>query len=1133
MAGIYGSSGGSPSQTPVYKPPSVGSLGLGSGGSYDPPKEEKPQLELGKGSIDLTDPLTSAFESIGSFGGGIAGAIGSIGPDADTMSLGQVAEDLGRIPGGVGDIELPYLGNDPNRGPARLRDALGLVGDAVSAPGRYVEREVAEARVGNETFRDMFDPRSFLPGPTGQLLQWADREDASDLPQDLQDRLDAGESVDVIADELVARGAGFSSDPGANLVGQVILDPLNLVAPGASKVAQAAKGSGVAVRAADDLSKLGLGQRSIGTIYNASTRGMTRVGSATMDKVIGPVTSGVFHTLGTKPYQRLISGAAKLDRAYGGRFQRAFDLGAAQLPRAVIAREVADDVASKLAVKGDGAAAVEARLFAKKAAYPDELERRSEELLGRVTPDFAGRTGASLAAESIPKYAAITGMSVEDASRVLGKSIDRNTARTIHLAYYGHAGGELAEIKRALLGTKVNIDVERLTVLAPDTLTDELAEQVLDGTIPPFEAVERFSVLGNHFLGKGPSDDAVLEFVEKIRDSLPNAVRLPKSGKNPLPPELQDWRIRNSEFGYELGFAPKDGWKAVVDADGNVVMSDPFIHFTTDADPVTFRNPLGRLMDSLMRGTTQTTIVQQSRERMVDLVVKAKLNIAPNQIRSIHKDILDTAASMKETPRGLIGVHVEGRPIFHEIFRRQLGEAEYAELVARYDPTYIVMKAFEGNLGTVGLTQKVTGKVKTNFPIAAKIAEHLYPKARFTYRPTFQAQEMIESPTFNALRGVTDRKVADELADAYAQLAEQPEFKYLAEANILNIAGDRAVGQFMGANTPIGRAMGRFTNIQARKETARVRQVMFEHGEDFREAVQAINPKFWRTMEEAYGTTDPRIIADRFLDERMRLASGNLDEIERMIDEAVGSKIQHLYEGNRFEEGQALNKAAGVARGGSAASGGAVLEEGAVPGRAGEMVLQAFKDSMREASNRAFRTHFFSPERGWLERTLNHPFLGLYPLSYMWGKVLPEFARFLFKRPFGVDAPLVGAVNLERVQQAYLGALADDPEFSAFMAENEDSIYFANLLFPGNPLNLTVNAPAWARHVAEDVQAGKEVTGQTVTREIADSTNYAFGPANDATQAVRVGSDLADIGQDIFANLELAARQFDGQFGAQ
>ena len=1136
--GLY--SGGSKSKK-VYKPTP---LGGGGGLSLDTPASGG-GLEAGKGSIDLTDAAGSIGSTIGSFAefgsnvvGGIAGAIGSLGPDGETASIGQAVEDIGRIPGGIGDIKLPYAGNDPTRQAATLSQVPGIIGDAISAPGRAVERGVAEGRAGGGLAGDILGGLpGVIPGVSNvqNLTELATGADARALPPDLQARLDEGESVDVIADELLERGQGFSSDAATNLAAEIVFDPLNLIAPGVGKAAQSVKNAGVAVRSADDLAQLGMSQRTVGTIYNMSTNGLSQAGAAIMDRTIGPVTSGVFHALGTKPYQALVRGASQLDRSYGVAFERAFALGAGQLPRAVMAREVMQDVASKLSRKVDDVGAViEKRMFAKQTTHRDELERRTEELLGRTTPAYPVIDDAVIDATT-RKYAAITGMSVEDAARVLGK-VDRGTARTVHLAFYGHAGGELADIKKVLPSTK-SLDVERLTVIAPDTLTDELADAILAGDISAVDAVENFSVLSNHFGGKVVADSAVLDFITKIKSSLPQAVRLPKSGKNPLPSALSDWRARNSEFGYELGFAPKDGWKSIVDADGEVIMSDPFVHFVSDVDPVTMRNPLGRFMDSLTRGTTQTVIVQESRERMVDFIVRNGVPVSPNEIRAVHKQILEEAADRGLTPRALAGEKSRGGPLYDDIFRRTLPPDAYEALRQKYDPTYVVMQAFKGNWQTVGLTQKLTGAAKAlpqGGGMIAKLTEALYPKARFTYRPTFQMQEVIESPVFNALRGVTDREVADDLVDAYRALSEQPEFRYLTEANFLNIAGLRRTEEFMGANTAVGRATARFSNIAARKETARIRQTMYEHGEDFQEAVQKINPRYWKAMEEAYGTTDARIIADRFLAERMALA-GDPKAAMDLIDEATASLKSTLDDAvirpGEEAASQAANVKVGVLNGGSAASGGAMKVEGALPSSASDIVLQAFKDSFREASNRAFQTHFFNPQRGWLERTLNHPYLGLYPLSYMWGKVLVEFSRFLIKRPFGMNAPGLGLANLERVQQAYLGALADDPEFASYIEENEDAIYFANLLFPGNPVNMTVNAPAWARHVTEDAAAGKlKDPGKTITREVVDSGSYAFGPIHDATSIQKTASDLVDIGSDIFAQLTKAAQQYDGQF---
>lgn len=1137
--GYYGTSG---KPKPTYKPTPLsagGSLGSTGGGS---PSSEG----VGKGSIDTTDLVGSIGETLGSFGGflgtvggGVAGVLGSLGPDGETASLGQLAEDLGRIPGGIGDIKrdandptAPTLGQATGMG-------LGVAGDVITAPGRFVEFEAAKGRVGGGP---NIDPRGLIPG-VGSVLMAADAArgvNPQELPADLQDALDAGQmTVDQVAEALVERGQGFSSDPVGNLVGQIVFDPLNIIAPGLSKVAKGVKAAGVSVRGGKELAQLGMTERAAGTIYNATTKGLSQAGAAAMDKVIGPVTSGVLHVIGTKSYKTLISGAGKLDRSYGLNFERSFALGAGQMPRAVIARGIMNDVGSRLARKtANVEGRVQRQLLAARTYARDELERRTEELLARVTPAFSVIDDA-VTDLTIRKYAAASGMGVEDATRVLGGKVDRNTARAVDLAYYGREGGELAELKKVIPSSK-KLDVERLTVIAHHNLTDELADQIIAGDMLVVEATERFSVLGNHFLGKQVSDAEVIEFVTKLKKegALPGIVKLPKSGKNALPRELGDWRARNAEFGYDLGFAPKDGWKVLIDDEGNVLMSDPFVHFVSDVDPVTMRNPLGRFMDGLMRGTTQTTIVQQSRERMVDFVVRKGLPISPNEIRSVHKAILEEAADRSITPRALAGERTRGGKLFHEIFRRHMSDESYEALTDKFDPTYVVMHAFEGNWKTVGLTQKLTGRVKAapqGGEIIARITESLYPKARFTYRPTFQAQEAIESPVFNAMRGVTTREVPDDLLVAYRQLAEQPEFRYLAQAEMLSIAGQRVTTQFMGANTAVGRAMGRFANIAGRKNDAMVRQVMFEHGDEFKEAVQTINPKFWRRMEEAYGTTDARVIADRFLHERMVLgANENIDEAMGLIDEATAGLKATLDDAvirpGQEAASQAANVRVSLAKGGSEASGGAMKAEGALPSAASDMVLQAFKDSFRKQSNIAFQTHFFNPQRGWLERSLNHPYLGLYPLSYMWGKVLPEFMRFLVKRPFGVDAPLVGAVNLERVQQAYLGALADDPEFRAYIEENENAIYFANLLFPGNPTNMTVNAPAWARHVAEDVGAGRKITGETVTREIADSAAYATGPAYDLTQAAKVGADLVGMGEDIFANLDRAAAQFDGQF---
>ena len=153
----------------------------------------------------------------------------------------------------------------------------------------------------------------------------------------------------------------------------------------------------------------------------------------------------------------------------------------------------------------------------------------------------------------------------------------------------------------------------------------------------------------------------------------------------------------------------------------------------------------------------------------------------------------------------------------------------------------------------------------------------------------------------------------------------------------------------------------------------------------------------------------------------------------------------------------------------------------------------------------------------------------------MYGKVLPEFARFLLKRPFGLDAPLAGANAVQRVQQSLLAARVTDPEFDTFLNDHKDAIYLIEVLLPGTPTNIPVNAPAWARHIVEDSAAGRDITGDTVVREVSDSARYALGASRtlDVFGKGLVGKRGAvDMVTDIFSNLTKSAEQYDQFVGS-
>jgi hypothetical protein len=124
----------------------------------------------------------------------------------------------------------------------------------------------------------------------------------------------------------------------------------------------------------------------------------------------------------------------------------------------------------------------------------------------------------------------------------------------------------------------------------------------------------------------------------------------------------------------------------------------------------------------------------------------------------------------------------------------------------------------------------------------------------------------------------------------------------------------------------------------------------------------------------------------------------------------------------------------------------------------------------------------FRTDRSWIERSANHPYFGMYPLSYMWGKVLPELVEFLVFRPFGLKAPFVALNTVQNVYQAVMEQQAYDPELRAYLAEHEDSFRALAMLVPGLPWDLPVNSPLWMRRIAEAV-------GQQNARVVEGTTN--------------------------------------------
>lgn len=134
------------------------------------------------------------------------------------------------------------------------------------------------------------------------------------------------------------------------------------------------------------------------------------------------------------------------------------------------------------------------------------------------------------------------------------------------------------------------------------------------------------------------------------------------------------------------------------------------------------------------------------------------------------------------------------------------------------------------------------------------------------------------------------------------------------------------------------------------------------------------------------------------------------------------------------------------------------------------LLMNALAENFRLAEKDAIRLAHIQPERTMLERSLNHPFFGMYPSSYFWGKVIPETFKFVAMEPFGMKTGL-GAEAYYKVQQS----IALQSQYDPRMKELWDSlgksavVSLLSYLSPSMPWeDMKSSLPPWVRSLSKN-----------------------------------------------------------------
>jgi len=181
-------------------------------------------------------------------------------------------------------------------------------------------------------------------------------------------------------------------------------------------------------------------------------------------------------------------------------------------------------------------------------------------------------------------------------------------------------------------------------------------------------------------------------------------------------------------------------------------------------------------------------------------------------------------------------------------------------------------------------------------------------------------------------------------------------------------------------------------------------------------------------------------------------------------------------------------------------------------------IWESARIGLLRAEEEAHSTAYYRRSPNWMGRTINHPYLGMYPANYMWGKVLPELTRFMLRRPFGLKAPMGGMLMYNHVHRALSEELATNPDLSGFIEDHPDTVRFLTMMLPGNPVEMPVNLPVVARRAMEHDAENRVRRMQGVKEEpfelaasVGDMISYSVGFAN---LPERVGDMLGEFAGD-------------------
>jgi hypothetical protein len=763
-------------------------------------------------------------------------------------------------------------------------------------------------------------------------------------------------------------------------------------------------------------------------------------------------------------------------------------------------------------------------------------------------------------------------------------------------ANLGQAMRELGSLRNLLKGKILRVgnkdlDLSRITITSRRSITQSDAKRILarieelkpiakskgSGSAAAKKELDQISdgLVSNYdefgvFAGFGGTHtrDSIFEYLEKIKkrtvrelnDREKTAI-VEAAAKDQGIAQIRNVEQRLLAMGYRLGIAPESGLATVrslvTDHHGREKMAEVLTPFSDMIDNVdtnlkgtgdfdkaianeTLRpTKLGRVWSSLTREYGSEITKNNIVERFVTDMV-SKTGVSVNTARVIMSKVTSLAAEKGIQPRALF----LDKTAVEEIFRKEMQDAYGRLAESGTNPIKMIVDAAAGDYSVAGLTTGFTGRVKAIFPEITVITDRLYPEARFgRLNPFFNlVLERSETNIMNIIHNVHKEVAIEGLADIRGA--------YLRKAHLDPRNVNREINDGM-MNRRARAARGMTAAVEASptfKERVANRILALKTGgvrsaTDGLVTKEGVKSAFSIDGVKAAKEVSRDMMSDQFavrevLDNINRMGPGKLEELAShygvtSADQAVERLLaDYLLQADPIRFAQVVKAEGKMAR---TLAEKALKEVGVNAEDAMDIAastIAAYETTLLRASRAADKAQYFSSHRSWLERSLNHPFLGVYPYSYMTQKAIPGLLKLFFKTPipkkFGknVIAPGLGYYTWNKVVEEINDSINSDRGLISDIVTNDALMYLLTTLLPVTPDGMGFNMPAWIRRgVIQPGAAGKDINAgelskipQRLIEQIGQGT--ILGQSSTLLGGIQSAQDITQANQNISGFIE-------------